>query len=74
MFVVLISWRIRYLIPALVLLKARFVYRNLCLCLLFISQRKQSNVISYWSPCEVSVVFVWFLTNAVFEEKSWQNS
>ena len=59
---ILISWRLRYLIAALVSLKARFVYRNLCICPPFIRQRKQSHIISYWSPCKVSVIFVRFLT------------
>ena len=69
---VLMSWMIRYLIPALVSLKARFVYRNLCLCPPFIPRRKQSNVMSCLSVCKVSVIFVWFIKKAVFEEKSWQ--
>jgi hypothetical protein len=75
MCVVLMSCTIRYLIPALVSLKARFVYRNLCLCPPFIPQRKQSNAISYWSPCMVYVIFVcFFLTKALFEEISWPKS
>jgi len=54
---ILISWWLGYLIPALVSLKARFVYRNLCICPPCIPQRKQSHIISYWSPCKVSVIF-----------------
>jgi hypothetical protein len=33
------------------------------------TSEKTSNVISYWSPCMVCVVFVWVLTKAVFEQK-----